>query len=66
MHYVHMHLVSATPNGLIIENLFMHGKVNELIMVDPPIPENGLLKIPDKPGIGIDYNDENLHRYNVI
>ena len=65
MHYVHMHLVSAAPNGLILENLFMHEKVNALVMVDPPIPKNGFLEIPDKPGIGIDYNEENLYKYDV-
>jgi len=65
MHYLHMHLVSAAPNGLILENLFMHEKVNELLMVDPPKPKNGFLEIPDKPGIGIDFNEENLHKYNI-
>jgi len=65
MHYAHMHLVSAAPNGLMLENLFMHEKVNELLMVDPPMPENGLLEIPDKPGMGIDYNEENLRKYDV-
>ena len=66
MHYVHMHLVSAAPNGLILENLFMHEKVNKLLMMDPPIPKNGFLEIPDKPGIGIDFNEEYLNKYNIV
>lgn len=65
MHYVHMHLVSAAPNGLILENLFMHEKVNALLMVDPPIPKNGFIEIPDKAGMGIDYNEENLYKFDV-
>lgn len=65
MHYAHMHLVAAAPNGLMLENLFMHQKVNDLLLVDPPVPKNGYLKIPDKPGCGIDINEEHLRTYNV-
>jgi L-alanine-DL-glutamate epimerase-like enolase superfamily enzyme len=65
MHYAHMHVVSAAPNGLMLENLFMHQKINDLLMVDPPLPKNGFLKIPDKPGMGIAFNEEHLYKYNV-
>jgi L-alanine-DL-glutamate epimerase-like enolase superfamily enzyme len=65
MHHMHMHLVSAVPNGMMLENLFMHEKVNDLLMIDPPKPKNGFLEIPDKPGISIEYNEENLHQFNV-
>jgi D-arabinonate dehydratase len=65
MHYAHMHVVSAAPNGLMLENLFMHEKINALLMVDPPIPKNGYLELPDKPGVGIEFNEENLQKYNV-
>ena len=60
-----MHLVSAVPNGMMLENLFMHEKVNDLLMVDPPKPKNGFMEIPDKPGIGIEYNEDNLNRFNI-
>ncbi|NOR74395.1 MAG: hypothetical protein GQ525_04480 [Draconibacterium sp.] len=29
------------------------------------VPENGLIKVPDKPGLGVDVNDELLEKYKI-
>ncbi len=65
MHFLHMHLVSAAPNGLVLEYLFMHEEANALLFVDPPMPADGSLRIPETPGLGIEINEEAVRRLNV-
>ena len=63
---VHVHLVSAIPNGLIVEyygSSFdpMWGKTfNQTLRV-----EDNCVRPPDRPGIGIDLNEEALAPYRV-
>jgi L-alanine-DL-glutamate epimerase-like enolase superfamily enzyme len=64
--YVHIHLVAAIPNGLILEYYRdsvdpMHGKVykDELVIKD------GRVFAPDRPGLGLELNREALAEYRV-
>ena len=64
MDYLHMHLVSAAPNGLFLERLQAFEPLNEIVFVDPPQPQGGILTIPDGPGLGLVLNMENVRKYN--
>ena len=63
---VHIHLVAAIPNGLTLEYYRqtsdpMWGKMFK----DTLRLENGYARPPDRPGIGIELNDEELAPYRV-
>lgn len=64
--YVHIHLVAAIPNGLILEYYRenfdpMHGKIwaHDLEIVD------GFVKAPDRPGFGLEPMWDTLAPYRV-
>ena len=64
--YVHIHLVAAIPNGLILEYYRdsvdpMHGKVfrEELELKD------GRVYAPNRPGLGLEINKDALAEYRV-
>lgn len=56
MEHMHMHLVAAAPNGLYLEKLFMFEEVVENVFLDAPEPSEGILTIPEKPGLGMELN----------
>jgi L-alanine-DL-glutamate epimerase-like enolase superfamily enzyme len=56
MAHMHMHLVAAAPNALYLERLLMFEEVVETVFLNPPTPKNGMLEIPDKPGLGLELN----------
>ncbi len=64
--YVHIHLVAAIPNGLILEYYRdsvdpMHGKVfQEGLEI-----RDGRVCAPDRPGLGLELNREALAEYRV-
>ena len=63
---VHIHLVAAISNGLILEYYRdsvdpMHGK----IYTEPLLIEDGYVYAPDRPGLGIELNREALAEYRV-
>lgn len=65
---VHVHLVAAVANGLIVEyydNHFdpMWGEVTTETM---RIDADGMLTPPDGPGLGVELNYEALERYRVL
>lgn len=64
MEYVHMHLVSAAENGLFLERLLIFEDVFNIVLDNPPMPEKGYLKLPDKPGLGLDINMKNVQKYS--
>jgi len=63
MEYMHMHLLSPAPNGIFLERLFMFEEVSDLAFINAPEPKNGILTIPELPGIGMKLNYDNLKRY---
>ena len=58
MEHIHMHLVSAASNGVFLERLFLFEDITRMVYKNPPEPENGILTIPEKPGLGLDLNKE--------
>ncbi len=58
MENIHAHLVSAMPNGAFLERLFLFEDITAMVYKDAPIPENGILTIPDKPGLGLELNED--------
>lgn len=60
MEHIHMHLVAAAPNGIMLERLFMFEDLVNNVYVDAPQPVNGFLTIPEKPGLGLELNQDYL------
>jgi L-alanine-DL-glutamate epimerase-like enolase superfamily enzyme len=46
---IHVHLVAAAPNGLVVEYMPWTWRLFD----NPPVPENGMLKVPEGPGLGL-------------
>lgn len=63
MEHMHMHLVAAAPNGMYLEHLFMFDEVVHNVYKDAPEPKDGILTIPDKPGLGIELNEDYIREY---
>jgi L-alanine-DL-glutamate epimerase-like enolase superfamily enzyme len=58
---LHVHLVAAVPNGLTVEYMPWSVKLFEEV----PLPRNGELAVPDKPGLGLAFDREALRRYGA-
>ena len=58
---VHVHLVAAIPNGLTVEYM---PRLHRLFEETPAI-EQGQLVVPKKPGLGLDFDQAALERYQV-
>ena len=58
-HEFSAHLVAAIPNGLIVEYMPWWD-----ILYKEPLPlENGYIRIPDKPGFGLELNPDIIKKY---
>ena len=57
---IHVHLVSAIPNGLTVEYMPWSFRLFEEV----PVPVNGELVVPTKPGLGLQFNRD-IDRYIV-
>lgn len=65
---VHMHMVGALPNALWVEYFMreIEVRVEDKIYKDFVVAKEGYLEIPDKPGLGIEFNEEALKKYRVL
>ena len=64
---VHVHLVAAIPNGLITE--YYRGSTDPMwdkMFKEPLLVEDGRLRPPARPGLGIELNDEALAPYRTV
>ena len=62
------HLAMATPNCPMIEFLpaeMCDSALRVELVEDPLIMEHGVLKLKDKPGLGIDLNNDAIEKYEV-
>jgi L-alanine-DL-glutamate epimerase-like enolase superfamily enzyme len=57
---IHVHLVSAIPNGLTVEYMPWSFRLFEEV----PVPVNGELLVPSKPGLGLEFSRD-LKKYEV-
>lgn len=60
MEHIHMHLVSAAANGAFLERLLLFEDITAMVFKGAPAPEEGILTIPDKPGLGLELNSDFL------
>ena len=52
------------PNFLVLEwHWLERPHWNELVITDEPIIQDGHIKIPEKPGLGVELNDEAAKKY---
>ncbi len=63
MELMHMHLVAAAGNGLILEDLTLFRPVTRKVFLDPPLPRNGFLQLPERPGLGLELNRDYIEKY---
>ncbi len=56
MENIHLHLVAATHNALFLERLKLFEPITELVFRDAPKPVDGMMTIPDLPGLGLVLN----------
>ena len=54
------HLCASIPNFLMLES--NQGTQYAGVVTDPPVIENGFLKVSDKPGIGVDLSEDGLRK----
>ncbi len=64
---VHCHTMAAIPNGPIAEYFppevgFM---LFDQVQQEPPVPQNGYLIPPDRPGLGMELDEKALQRFRV-
>ncbi len=58
---VHVHLLSAVPNGLTLEYM----PRSTAILRGMPKPDSGILLAPQAPGIGLELDEDAVQRYRV-
>jgi L-talarate/galactarate dehydratase len=58
---IHVHLVAAIPNGLTVEYMPWSLQLFE----DPPKMEGGQLVVPPKPGLGLNFDQAAIKRFQV-
>ena len=56
MEHMHMHLVAAAPNAMFVERLDIFEKITGEVFVNAPVPVDGYMEIPDRPGLGLELN----------
>ena len=58
---IHVHLIAAIPNGLTVEYMPWTLRLFE----ETPAIEDGQIVVPEKPGLGLQFNAEAINRYQV-
>ncbi len=56
MEHLHLHLVAAAPNAMFVERLDIFEKITGEVFTNAPVPKDGTMEIPDRPGLGLDLN----------
>jgi L-alanine-DL-glutamate epimerase-like enolase superfamily enzyme len=56
MDNIHIHLVSAASNAPFLERLVMFDEITSRVYKNAPVPKNGIMEIPDLPGLGLELN----------
>lgn len=64
---IHAHLVAATSNSLTVEYFLRESDIVNFddVLIEPIKPINGFLEVPQKPGLGIELNDEAIRRFEI-
>jgi len=62
---IHVPLVAAIPNGLIVEWMYALGARTAELVNDPIVPKNGEMECKMVPGLGIEISDEAVKKYSA-
>ena len=60
------HVCASVPNFMILEwQIYFHKNpmFKEIVNFDGPMTENGFIKLSEKPGIGVEINEEGMRKY---
>ena len=64
---IHVHLATAVPNGLLVEYYrHLDDPLSRLTFREPLALVDGFVSPPDRPGFGIEIDDEALRPYRVL
>lgn len=58
---IHVHMIAAIPNGLTVEYMPWSCRLFEEV----PTPQDGMLAVPDKPGLGLALDRDVLAKYGA-
>src|SRR5690606_29230511 len=50
--HFNMHVMAGLNNGWRVEYHLGHAHIGELLLAEAPAPEGGVIRIPDRPGLG--------------
>ena len=62
------HVCASVPNFMILEwQIYFHKNpmFKEIVHFDGPMTENGFIPLSEKPGIGVEINEEGMRKYAV-
>lgn len=51
-------LIAGVSNGWMTEFHLLRERIYEMVYIDPPVAKDGRLPLPDKPGIGLELNQD--------
>jgi L-alanine-DL-glutamate epimerase-like enolase superfamily enzyme len=60
-----MHTMAGLMNGWRVEFHLDMQSIGEQVYVDPPRPDNNIVRIPDAPGLGLTPNFDKLKESRV-
>lgn len=60
-----LHLAAAIPNCSLVEYPILYNPLRTELVQDPRHPLNGYLEIPDRPGLGVELDEQAVRRYSV-
>ncbi len=61
--YHNMHLQAGVSNGTMVEIHYLANELYQRIYTGLPVPENGWLVLPEKPGLGFEPNPDAIREY---
>jgi hypothetical protein len=65
MDQIHVPLVAAIPNGLIVEWMYgRQARIAELLR-DPIVPQEGVMTCKTRPGVGLEFSDESFKKHGT-
>lgn len=62
---VSMHLAASIPNSLIVESFPLETEMWDKLFLEPIEVKNGYIKLPRKPGLGIELNEKAIAKYEI-
>jgi galactonate dehydratase len=61
--YAALHLLAAIPNALMLERIDDDWAGRDEVITPAPRQQDGFLRVPDTPGLGVDINEEFIARH---